>query len=271
MKTSHIALVAHQVMAAYRASIGDNQQTSWNEASEDKRTASIARAQAVIDNPNVPPEVAHADWIRARKAEGWKPGKKRDNDAKTHPMLIPFEDLPNEQKTEEYLYRAVVVSMRQIAPELEPREAPADGPRRTDLVAVTYIGRDESFYDRLYGSKLTFKAGQTRAVPPELARSFLKHADQFERGTVLSQAQASVQTPQADDTDALLNQAKAEQDADRLQRSDLQDLYDRVNTMDKQALAEYARNNYRQELDQKASTAKLRAQVVGFIDQYGAI
>ena len=36
----------------------------------------------------------HEVWAQTRLADGWKPGKKRDDNAKTHPCLIPYDRLP---------------------------------------------------------------------------------------------------------------------------------------------------------------------------------
>lgn len=43
-------------------------------------------------------ENAHELWARERLAQGWTFGPKRDDEAKTHPCLIPYKDLPEEEK-----------------------------------------------------------------------------------------------------------------------------------------------------------------------------
>ncbi len=40
----------------------------------------------------------HENWAKQRISEGWKYGEKRDDEAKTHPCLIPYEDLPEQEK-----------------------------------------------------------------------------------------------------------------------------------------------------------------------------
>jgi RyR domain len=39
------------------------------------------------------PEELHDDWVRAYEAMGWKHGPKRDPEAKTHPDMVPFDEL----------------------------------------------------------------------------------------------------------------------------------------------------------------------------------
>lgn len=51
--------------------------------------------------------------------------------------------------------------------------------REASTIDVTYTGDDDPFIDRIYGTRLTFEKGQTRALKPELAARFLQHADVF--------------------------------------------------------------------------------------------
>lgn len=44
------------------------------------------------------PAELHADWVRAYEAMGWQYAPVRDTEARTHPDLVPFEELdPREQ------------------------------------------------------------------------------------------------------------------------------------------------------------------------------
>ena len=40
----------------------------------------------------------HDVWAEARISQGWKYGKKRDDEQKTHPCLVPYDELPEEEK-----------------------------------------------------------------------------------------------------------------------------------------------------------------------------
>ena len=40
----------------------------------------------------------HEVWADARISQGWTFGEKRNDDLKTHPCLIPYEELPEEEK-----------------------------------------------------------------------------------------------------------------------------------------------------------------------------
>lgn len=40
----------------------------------------------------------HEVWAESRMAQGWTLGEKRDDEKKTHPCLVPYEELPEEEK-----------------------------------------------------------------------------------------------------------------------------------------------------------------------------
>lgn len=40
----------------------------------------------------------HEVWAETRIAQGWTYGEERDDEKKTHPCLIAYEDLPEEEK-----------------------------------------------------------------------------------------------------------------------------------------------------------------------------
>lgn len=42
---------------------------------------------------------AHEVWARTRLEQGWSYGEKRDDAQKHHPCLVPYEDLPENEKT----------------------------------------------------------------------------------------------------------------------------------------------------------------------------
>ena len=40
----------------------------------------------------------HEVWAETRIKQGWKYGKQRNDELKTHPCLIPYEELPESEK-----------------------------------------------------------------------------------------------------------------------------------------------------------------------------
>lgn len=54
----------------------------------------------------------HDNWARQRIDEGWTYGPQRDDAHKTHPDLVPYADLPEEEK--EYDRLSVVETLKAI-------------------------------------------------------------------------------------------------------------------------------------------------------------
>lgn len=40
----------------------------------------------------------HEVWAESRIKQGWKYGRQRNDELKTHPCLVPYEELPEEEK-----------------------------------------------------------------------------------------------------------------------------------------------------------------------------
>jgi hypothetical protein len=57
------------------------------------------------------PEELHDDWVRAYEDMGWRYGPVRDKEAKTHPDMVPF----NELGFREQIKDAVFVALCEIA------------------------------------------------------------------------------------------------------------------------------------------------------------
>jgi hypothetical protein len=55
---------------------------------------------------------AHDLWAKQRLTDGWRHGPNRDDKAKTHPCLIPYDELPESEK--EYDRQAAIGTLKAI-------------------------------------------------------------------------------------------------------------------------------------------------------------
>lgn len=289
MKILVIAQVAHAINAAYCMSLGDTSVPAWEDAGEQHQLSIQAGVQMHLDNPDATPEDSHAAWLADKVAQGWVYGEAKDTEAKTHPCCRPYEELPPEQKSKDYLFRAVVHALKGIPdadeavaaalaklPKVVGRAqkdaASASAASPLGYIAVEYVGRKTTYTDHLYGTGLSFDQGQVRSMPGELARKFLKHGDMFkEAGASTEPAQAAPTAPAQDDTAEQLAKAQAQKDEQQQEQNALQDLHDSINAMAKNSLVDYAKVNYRIDLDKTKKVGELRTQVIGLINQYGAV
>lgn len=51
---------------------------------------------------------SHQNWVDFKVEEGWEYGPVKDLEAKTHPCLVPYEDLPEDQRKKDALFTAIV-------------------------------------------------------------------------------------------------------------------------------------------------------------------
>jgi hypothetical protein len=107
-----IAKVCHNVNSAFCQSIGDHSQPTWKESPEWMKVSAIHGVEFHLQNPDVTPEQSHQEWSRNKIKEGWKHGLVKNPETKEHPCLVPYVMLPLEQRTKDYLFKAVVDSMR---------------------------------------------------------------------------------------------------------------------------------------------------------------
>jgi len=106
-----IARVAHEVNRAYCQFLGDDSQPSFEEAPGWQRDSAMLGVNLHADGEHGP-EASHASWMAQKIADGWTYGQTKDPEAKTHPCLVPFDQLPREQQAKDYLFRAVVHALR---------------------------------------------------------------------------------------------------------------------------------------------------------------
>lgn len=103
-----IAAVCHEANRMYCLALGDTSQPEWMQAPEWQRVSSARGVQAVIDDPTITPAGLHAKWSADKVADGWVYGDVKNADAKTHPCLVPYEQLPEAQRRKDALFGGIV-------------------------------------------------------------------------------------------------------------------------------------------------------------------
>lgn len=54
------------------------------------------------------PAELHQSWCERKRADGWTYGEVKDAAARTHPCLVPHDQLPEEQRRKDFLFAAIV-------------------------------------------------------------------------------------------------------------------------------------------------------------------
>lgn len=108
-----IAKVCHEANRAYCESLGDKSQASWLVAPQWQRDSAVQGVQFHLANPDANAADSHDNWLRDKIAEGWKLGPIKDANRKEHPCMVPYDNLPIEQKRKDHLFKAIVHALTQ--------------------------------------------------------------------------------------------------------------------------------------------------------------
>ena len=112
MTKEDIAKVAHEINKAFCDSIGDHSQKSWEEAEQWQKDAAVTGVDFTLTHPNAPASSQHESWLAEKLKDGWKYGPVKDPAKKEHPCIVPYEELPVEQRSKDYLFKQVVQSLK---------------------------------------------------------------------------------------------------------------------------------------------------------------
>lgn len=110
-----IAQVAHEANRAWCAALGDFSQKPWDDAPDWQKSSAVNGVMFHRDNPDAGDSASHDNWMREKLEAGWTYGPVKDEQAKTHPCLVAFADLPPEQRAKDALFRAVVHALLRSA------------------------------------------------------------------------------------------------------------------------------------------------------------
>ena len=113
MNSAIIARVCHEVNRAYCESQGDFSQPSWEQAPDWQRESALLGVRLHTNN-DVGPEASHESWTAQKIADGWVYGETKDPEAKAHPCMVPFADLPPAQQAKDFIFRAIVHQLKDL-------------------------------------------------------------------------------------------------------------------------------------------------------------
>jgi hypothetical protein len=115
------ARVAYDV---YRvAFVGDDPMPDFDALDPGRRLHVLRAARAAASGTT--PGAFHAEWTSELARDGWTAGPELSEDAKTHPNLVPYGDLPDEQHLLDALFfAAVTATLRELGRIEAPLRAP---------------------------------------------------------------------------------------------------------------------------------------------------
>lgn len=105
-----IARVCHDANRAWQIATDDPAVSPlWDDAPEWQRASAIQGVRKSLDGATA--EQLHQDWCSFKTDDGWVYGPVKDETAKTHPCLVPYGELPDEQRRKDALFAAIVAAL----------------------------------------------------------------------------------------------------------------------------------------------------------------
>ena len=114
MTAEQIAHVCHEANRAVQIEQADETigiSPLWEDLDEETRQSAIQGVENVMRGTT--PRQSHENWMQFKLDHGWKLGPVKDETTKEHPLLVPYDELPESQKLKDALFIAIVVACAQ--------------------------------------------------------------------------------------------------------------------------------------------------------------
>jgi hypothetical protein len=98
-----IAAVCHEANRQLQRQLGEVVNFPWESTSEDLRNSLRSGVQGFLED-GVSARQSHVRWVKYKLAEGWAYGPIKDFKTKTHPLLVKWEELTDEQQAKDLLF-----------------------------------------------------------------------------------------------------------------------------------------------------------------------
>lgn len=112
-QVNDIARMCHQANRTWCLANGDDSQPNWHDAPDWQCDSARKGVRFHLAHPDAGPSHSHEEWMRVKLEEGWVYGETKDPEAKTHPCIVPYEELPLVQRMKDHVFRGIVHSMRE--------------------------------------------------------------------------------------------------------------------------------------------------------------
>ena len=112
VKPEIIGEFVHESIRAFRRATGDTAPLpSWDELPKEKQEITMDTVIRLVQDPDMNEVDVHNQWVLSKFDDGWRYGDTYDEKKKTHPLIVPYTDLPQEERLKDSLVRGIVNSL----------------------------------------------------------------------------------------------------------------------------------------------------------------
>lgn len=112
LKEMYIAKACHEANRIWCQANDDDSQKHWDEAEQWQRDSAISGVKFRINNSDAGNDAQHNSWMKEKVDAGWVYGEVKDAEKKTHPCIVPFDELPEFQRKKDALFCAIVDALK---------------------------------------------------------------------------------------------------------------------------------------------------------------
>jgi hypothetical protein len=105
-----VARVCHEANKALQYIHGDPAPSQpWDCESDETRQSAIDGVSSV--RRGTTPRELHESWMAFKREHGWVYGPEKDPEARTHPCMVDYDALPQEQRDKDQLFFMIVTAL----------------------------------------------------------------------------------------------------------------------------------------------------------------
>jgi hypothetical protein len=108
----YIAVACHEANKVWCEANEDFSQKHWYASEGWQQDSAIAGVKFRLANPDAKEDAQHNAWMEDKIKDGWVYGEVKSVEKKTHPCLVPFEELPLFQQKKDKLFCAIVDALK---------------------------------------------------------------------------------------------------------------------------------------------------------------
>ncbi len=102
-----IARTVHEALRGWAAAHGQHDIPAWDDAPGWMHASTRESVLHALENGGSDGRSQHEQWLAQKQADGWRHGPVKDAAAKTHPLMIPWDQLPDWERRKDTLINAL--------------------------------------------------------------------------------------------------------------------------------------------------------------------
>ncbi len=102
-----ISATVHAALRSWAAAHGQHDIPPWEEAPDWMRQSTRESVRHALEHPASDARAQHEQWLAQKAREGWRYGLVKDSQAKTHPLMVPYDQLPDWERRKDAIINAL--------------------------------------------------------------------------------------------------------------------------------------------------------------------